>query len=113
LIQLLLQMEDRFLDFSGTSDRHNQSPLGDCLTLTTSPPGRHAPSPEGHESPVASCACIWGGLDGLFLGLENLFHQRWDHLEQVADDAVVGYLKNRRVRVLINGYYGFRSLHAD
>ena len=49
LIELLLQMEDSFWDFRGTSDRHSQSPLGDCLTLSMPPPGRHAPLPEGHN----------------------------------------------------------------
>src|SRR5207247_2982614 len=38
--------------------------------------------------------------------------QLWDDLVQVADDAEVGVLEDRRVRVLVDGDDHVRALHA-
>src|SRR6202042_1083197 len=48
----------------------------------------------------------------LFRRLHRL-SQRRNHFEQIADDSVVGHLKNWRVRILVDGDDALRALHAD
>src|SRR5438552_16363135 len=47
------------------------------------------------------------------MGVERAhrFGQRGHHLERVADDAVVGHLEDRRVRVLVDGHDAARRRH--
>ena len=39
--------------------------------------------------------------------------RRWDDLEEVADDAIVGNFEDGCVLVLVDGDDGLRALHAD
>jgi hypothetical protein len=39
--------------------------------------------------------------------------QRRDHLKQIADDAVIGNLKDGRVGIFVDGHDTLRGFHAD
>src|SRR5580658_408261 len=63
------------------------------------------------RSEVVASLRISAGAKSRGLALGKLRIELWHDLEQVADDAVVGDLEDRRLFILVDGDDHFRILH--
>src|SRR3954466_5213503 len=104
VVRRCARSSSRALASSTRSTFRSTAPARECL-----------PGPGGWNGPAAASRRerASGGGSGVLLpaGLDLLGGGRGD-LEQVADDAEVGQLEDRRLRVLVDGDDGLGRLHA-
>src|ERR671936_1256625 len=60
---------------------------------------------------IIRCSSVSSSFMSLLQELLELLRQRRHHLEEVADDAVVGDLEDRRFRILVDGHDDLRRPH--
>src|SRR3954463_8713870 len=105
VVRRCARSSSRTLAFSTRSTLRSTAPARECFP---GPGGWHGPS-AGSRRELAS-----GGGRGVLLLLArgDLLGGGGDDLEQVADDAEVGQLEDRRLGILVDGDDGLAGLHA-